>query len=83
MLDNVKAEVKKRFESLDYSVTLAVFIQKIECRYCAETRSLIEQVASLSQKIGARVFDFEDDKDAVEKYRIDKIPAVVVEGKKD
>jgi len=40
-------------------------------------------VASLSDKIEARVFDFEDDKAAVEKYRIDKIPAVVVEGEKD
>ena len=81
--DDVKAEVKKKFQELKGGVKLSVFTQKIECQYCAETRALVEEVGELSGKIEVRVFDFETDGEAVKKYRIDKIPALVVEGDRD
>ena len=37
--DDVKAEVKKKFQELKGGVKLSVFTQKIECQYCAETVS--------------------------------------------
>jgi glutaredoxin-like protein len=76
-------QLKDRFKELDGNVRLIVFTQEMECQYCKETRQLMEDIAVLSGKIGLEVYDFVSDSDEVEKYKIDKIPAVVVEGKKD
>ena len=43
----------------------------------------MEDIAALSKKISVKVYDFVADKDQVAKYKIDKIPATVVEGGKD
>ena len=60
------------------------FTQEMECPFCSQARELIQDVSSLSDgKIILEVYDFVADKDKVEKYRIDKIPAVVVESQKD
>jgi glutaredoxin-like protein len=49
-----------------------------ECQFCRETRQLLEEVTSLSDKIEFRIHDFVADKDKSAEYRIDKIPAVVI-----
>lgn len=76
-------QLKERFKELDGDVKLIVFTQENECQYCKETRQLMEDIAALSDKIAVEVYDFVADKDRVEKYMIDKIPATVIEGKKD
>jgi glutaredoxin-like protein len=81
--DDVKKEVKKQFETLEHDVKLIIFTQKVECNYCADNRTLALDVAELSDKITARVFDLEDDKQAAEKYGIDKIPVIAVVGEED
>jgi glutaredoxin-like protein len=52
-----------------------------ECMYCKETRELLEEVASLSDKIELKVYDFVGDKEKVAEYGVDKIPATVITGK--
>ncbi|GAI89115.1 unnamed protein product [marine sediment metagenome] len=64
-------------------VRLVNFTQKIECHYCEETRRLTEEVASLSPKISSQIYNFTLDKEKAQQYKIDKIPAVVVEAEKD
>jgi len=81
--DDVKNEVVEKFKKLTGEVKLVNFTQKIECRYCEETRRLTEEIASLSPKISSEVYNFALDKEKSQEYRIDKIPAVVVEGEKD
>jgi len=76
-------QLRKQFKELDGNVKLIVFTQEMECQYCKETRQLAKDIAELSDNISLKVYDFVADKDKVEKYKIDKIPAVVVEGKKD
>ncbi|MFC1715457.1 thioredoxin family protein [Candidatus Poribacteria bacterium] len=76
-------QLKERFKELDGDVKLIVFTQENECHYCKETRQLMEDIAALSDKIAVEVYDFVADKDKVEKYMIDKIPATVIEGEKD
>jgi glutaredoxin-like protein len=75
--------IKTRFESIGHPVKLINFTQDRECMYCAETRKLMEEVAGLSDKISLEVYDFVTDKEKVQKYSIDKIPATVVEGLED
>jgi glutaredoxin-like protein len=81
--DKDRTVIKTRFEELDHPVKLINFTQELECMYCSETRQLMEEVAELSDKVSLEVYNFVTDKEQVSRYSIDKIPATVVEGKKD
>lgn len=87
---------RKKFEAeMVNKVTLLYFTQEPrvlivptsvpgpECLYCRETRQLLEEVKSLSDKIELKVLDFVADKDQAAAYGIDKIPATVVMGETD
>ena len=78
-----KEQLREKFKELDGDVKLIVFTQEMECQYCEQTRELAEDIAALSKKITVETYDFVADKEEVEKYKIDKIPATVVEGEKD
>lgn len=73
-----RQHLTEQFKSLRDAVKIIVFTQKLECQYCAETRSIAEEVAELSDKITVEVYDFEDDAEVAAEYNIDKIPATVV-----
>jgi len=81
--DEVQNEVKERFKKLSGSVRLVNFTQKLECHHCQDTRRLVEEIASLSPIISTKVYNFAIDKEKAQQYKIDKIPAIVVEGEKD
>ena len=55
-----------------------LFTQEMECQYCTETRELATEVAGLSDKIEVEIYDFVADKEIVETYGIDKIPAMAI-----
>jgi glutaredoxin-like protein len=59
-------------------VKLVMFTQSIECQFCAETRQIVEEIAGLSDKITAEIYDFVTDKATAEFYGVDKIPAIAV-----
>ena len=81
--DSDKKQLKEQFKNLSKDVKLIVFTQEIECMYCRETKELAKEVASLSDKIDIEIYNFVIDQEKAEEYKIDKIPAVVVEGEKD
>jgi glutaredoxin-like protein len=76
----LKEEFNKRLEN---PVKLIVFTQEVECPFCAQTRSLIEELASLSDKIIVEVYDFVKDSEKAKFYMVDKVPAVAVVGARD
>jgi len=75
-----REQVQKQFEGLANPVKLGMFTQKIECEYCEETRMMVEEVAALSDKVTAEIYNFITDKEVAEKYEVDKIPAIVILG---
>jgi glutaredoxin-like protein len=75
--------VEREFKKLQEPVKLVMFTQEMECQFCQHTRELMEEIASLSDKVSVEVFDFVKDKEQVLRYQINKIPATVVEGAKD
>jgi len=81
--DDVKKEMQKILESLPSPVTLVYFTQVMACPLCREQRQLLEEVASLSENIKLKVYDFVKDGDQSIKYNIERIPATAVIGKKD
>ncbi len=81
--DEVRKEAEERFEKLSGDVKLTAFTQKIECPHCEQNTKLAQEIASLSPKISLEVYNFALDKKKADQYKIDKIPAMVVEGAKD
>lgn len=72
-----------RLGGLVNPVRLIMFTQTIECEFCAETRDLVEEVASLSDKMEAVIYNFITDKDKADEYGVDKVPAIAVIGERD
>ena len=82
--DDKKELLKKDFEEkLEYSVKILMFTQEIECRFCSDTRELVQELATLSNKISVEVYDFATDAQKAKEYSIDKIPALAIIGEKD
>ena len=81
--DKDREQVQQLFGDLSGSVKLVMFTQEFECELCKETRELVEEVASLSDKVTAEIHNFALDREKAEEYGIDKIPAIAVVGEKD
>jgi glutaredoxin-like protein len=71
--------LRSEFETnLVNPVKLVMFTQTVECQFCAETRQIVEEIASLSDKVTAEIYNFVTDKATADLYGIDKIPAIAV-----
>jgi len=70
-------------EKLVDPVRIVMVTQELECRFCADTRRLVEDLATLSDKITIEVYDFVKDALKVKEFGIDKIPGLAIIGKKD
>lgn len=81
--DEIRQEVAAILADLPGPVRLVMFTQRFECEYCAETRQLVEEVAALSDRITAEIYDFQADREKAEELAIDKIPAIAVIGAQD
>jgi len=94
--NEVREATKKKFdEEMENKVSIIFFTQEPsrlivpdhlkgqECLYCKETRQLLEEVKSLSDKIELTVYDFVADKEKAASFAVDKIPGIVVMGEKD
>ena len=72
-------QVGEILEKLPRTVKLIYFTQELECQFCRETHQLMNELKELgSGKIDLEVYNFVNDKEQVEKYNIDKIPAIAV-----
>jgi glutaredoxin-like protein len=56
------------------------YVQNQECMFCKETKSLLQEVCSLSEKIELMLYDFLADAERAKEYNIDKIPATIIAG---
>ena len=82
--DDKKELLRNDFkEKLDYPVKILMFTQEVECRFCSDTRQLVQDIATLSNKLSVEVYDLVKDADKAKEYCIDKIPAIAIIGAKD
>ncbi len=79
----VEEQVSQQLSDLAGAVRLVMFTQDFECQYCAETRELVMEVAKLSERVTAEIYDFVADREEAEKLGVDKIPAIAVIGDDD
>jgi len=79
-----KQHLKEAFEAkLKDEVHLVMFTQETECTHCKEARELVQEIAELSNKIKAETYDFVKDNGKAQEYKIDKVPAIAMTGKRD
>jgi len=79
-----KKEISKIFESrLKGDVNIMVFTSndKSVCMYCKETVDLLNELASLSNKIKIKKYDINENSKEAKFMGIDKVPAIVLGGK--
>ena len=80
----IREQIAAQLKELKEPVTLHVFTQEMECQFCRETRQLCLEVAEASRgKVKTEVHNFTLDKETVERYGIDQIPAIAVAGRDD
>lgn len=80
-----KKQIQELLQEMVNPVTLKFFTQKIigTCQYCSETERLLNEVCELAHLLSFKIYNFVSDKIEVKNYRIDKIPATVIEGEMD
>jgi glutaredoxin-like protein len=70
-------------EKMENVVKIVMFTQELECRFCSDTRQLIQELAALNDKITVEIHDFVTDAEKAKEYGVDKIPALAIIGEKD
>ncbi len=78
-----KLELQSILTVLTTPISLLFFTQKNACPECIQQQKLLKELDSLSDKFKLEIYDFVLNRDKARKYKIDKIPATVVVGKKD
>jgi len=87
--DEIRQELKRRFENeLIGKVRVRLFTQRggliivpgRECPTCKETGELMEEVASLSDKLELEVHDVYAESELASEHGIERIPAIVLGG---
>ncbi|MCZ6776027.1 MAG: glutaredoxin [Ignavibacteria bacterium] len=78
-----QSTIRERLAQLKGKVRIINFTQELECEFCKDTRKLVKDVSELSNKISFESYDFVSDKEKVQEFNIDKIPATVVMGDRD
>lgn len=82
--DEIKKTVSDKLsKNLTEPVNLIFFTMELECQSCRQTHQLLEEFVQLSDKISLTVFRFDIDKKEKEKYRIERIPAIIIKNDKD
>lgn len=74
----VQQQLKDILKNMKDEVRIVNFTQEIECPMCRETRQFAEEIGSMSDRLKVEVYNFVTDREMSLKYKIDKIPAIVL-----
>jgi glutaredoxin-like protein len=79
LADKDRELLTQEFDKLTAPVRLVYFTQAQDCPYCGITELLVREIAGLSDKVTATVYDLVANRDVADQYGVDKTPAIVVE----
>ncbi len=82
LTDHEKQRVREILAQLEHPVTLHYFTQEFECEPCRAEHELLNDLASVTDKLTLKVYDFQRDPEAAKRFDVDKIPALVLEGRR-
>lgn len=78
---DITAQVKEVFNQLKHPVEVLFFGRKEGCDYCADTLQLVQEIVDLSDALGLKVYDLDEDASLAEQYHVDKAPGLVFAGR--
>jgi len=76
--NDTKKKLEEVFEELKNNVNVVFFTQEFECDTCKDTRTFLEEISKLSDKINLHIYDFQEDGEKAKGFEIDKIPAIAL-----
>lgn len=76
------AQTKTLLEGLERTVRLVHFTQRQPCSACQDQRRLLEELATLSERLKLEVLDLEQDAERARELGVDKVPATLVQDEK-
>jgi alkyl hydroperoxide reductase subunit AhpF len=84
----IQNDIKKIFEELTGDVRLLFFTQHVsplvipgreqDCPTCEDTRTLLEEVAALSDKLHLEIHEVSAGSEIAREYGIDRVPALIM-----
>jgi alkyl hydroperoxide reductase subunit F len=83
MDQETKDKIKELFGGITEPVRIIYFASEKNCPYCRDQRFLLEEVVRLSNKLQLVVYDFDKDRELAKRYRVDKVPATIIVGKRE
>jgi glutaredoxin-like protein len=81
--EGIQQLVRQRLAAMKSPVGLVHFTQQLECEPCGESLRLMQDLVKLSDKLALKVHNFQLEREAAARYRVDKVPATAVVGDKD
>jgi glutaredoxin-like protein len=78
--DDIRQQVSDYFQQLKEPVQVIYFGKKNDCEYCDETRQMVDEITSLSDKLELAIYDMDDDQAVASQYKVDKAPGIVIAG---
>jgi len=81
--DEQKEQLNGIFAELPHPVELVLFTKEEDCEHCQTTRELLEDLDAISDNVNLTVKDLDADVADVEKFGVDKVPAIIIQGEKD
>lgn len=82
--DDIRGQVKEVFAAqLNQPVEVLFFgsTDDENCAYCSDTRQLVEEVVSISDKLHLTVYDVDQHNQTAQTYHVDKTPTLVITGR--
>src|SRR2546428_3893313 len=73
-------KLRESFEAMTGPVRLLFFTQTLDCDTCPQTRQILDELPSLSDKISIEEINIVLDSDKAKQYGIDRVPAIAIVG---
>ncbi len=71
-------QLREVFEKLEDNVTIALFTDGGDCETCNETKSFMEELSGLSEKLFVKLYTTTDNVDLAKEYNVTMVPSIVL-----
>jgi alkyl hydroperoxide reductase subunit AhpF len=79
LTEKIAQQVKDVFDqTLQNPVHILFFGSELRCEYCLPTKSLLEEIIPLSDKLSIEIHDVDLEPEIAKIYRVDKTPGIVI-----
>jgi glutaredoxin-like protein len=75
--------IQETLAALKDGVTFLYFFEETNCRHCQQEKDLLTDLSDLASKLHLEAYNFVIERETVEQYGVDKVPATVLRGRED